>query len=203
MKQLVNHINGRNLGICFKDDAKLGQIVNWLSQNLDQLEHELEFNEMHSCVVSLDKEGRRDVFEIRGDEDLHFLTLDNLNIIELPDAETYEFQSSHGTLVVDEDGVPVLEECEWEDDNDPNNWLKNIAKVDLLELANYYKVCGHGQVDFDGDVLDFGFWDKEGNYNVPDRNWREECFHNVNRSKAEQLRDIERAEIWVETYRTT
>jgi hypothetical protein len=83
MKQLVNLINGRNLGICFKADAELGQIRNWLSQNLGELEHEISLNEMHSCVVSIDKEGNQDVFILRGDEDLHILGLETITPIEL------------------------------------------------------------------------------------------------------------------------
>lgn len=205
MKQLVNFINGRNLGLCFDADAKLGQIRNWLSQNLDQLEEEIEFNEMHTCVVSLDKEGRQDIFIIRGDEDLHTLALETLTPIELPEPKQYAFESSHGNLVVDEDGVPILEECSFDDPDDADCWIKHsIAKVDLVELANYYKVCGHAEeIDLDGDVLDFGYWDKEGEYHVPDANWRVDIFHNVNRTPEQQAKDIKKAEIWVETYRLT
>jgi len=199
MKQLVNHINGRNLSICFKADAKLGQIKTWIQDNLHQLDDELGFNEIDSCVVSLDKEGDRDVIHISGDEDSYWLDLDTITPIELPSPTSYKFMSTYGWLIVDEEGVPILEECSW----DSPNWLENIGKVDLTELLYYHKVCGFeiNQTGLTGDVLDFGYWDNSGNYHAPERDWRVGIFHNVNKTSEEQLSDIQKSEDWIEINR--
>ena len=108
----------------------------------------------------------------------------------------YEFQSSCGELVVDENGLVNTEKSELDD------WLLDIAKVDMIELSNYYKICGHKEnIDLDGDVLDFGFWNKEGIYNPPPKSWRIDIFHNCDKSSIEQLKDIDIAEKWIKENR--
>ena len=82
-----------------------------------------------------------------------------------------EFESSNGTLLVNENGS-INEGSEFDNDS----WLSEISKVDLEELNNYYNLQGLGKCK-GGDVLDFGWWDRKGNYNKPDRNWRIETFH--------------------------
>lgn len=84
-----------------------------------------------------------------------------------------EFISTHGTLYVNEDGTI-------HPDSDIDDWLGTIHRVDIEELDNYLSYY-----DFDinqregGDVLDFGYWDKDGEYHAPEKSWREDVFHRV------------------------
>jgi hypothetical protein len=76
-----------------------------------------------------------------------------------------QFQSSFGILFVNEDGT-IHEESDFE-----NSWLSEIHKVDIEELDNYYLSQGLDKAQ-GGDVLEFGWWDKQGNYNEPNKKWR-------------------------------
>jgi hypothetical protein len=88
-----------------------------------------------------------------------------------------EFESSNGTLLVNENGS-INENSDFDNDS----WLSDISKVDIEELDNYYKLQGLVKCEF-GDVLDFGWW--KGNYNKPDRDWRMETFHKQDLEEAE------------------
>jgi len=82
-----------------------------------------------------------------------------------------EFISSNGHLYVNEDGTI-------HPDSEVEGWLLDIEKVDIEELDNYlsyYDLSGAQ----DGDVLDFAYWDKDGVYHLPSRQWREDTFHRV------------------------
>jgi hypothetical protein len=79
------------------------------------------------------------------------------------------FISSNGTLKVNENGTIHK-------DSDIEGWLLDIDKVDLEELDSYYKIQGLENCE-GGDVLDFCWWDKEGNYNKAEESWRIETFH--------------------------
>jgi len=87
-----------------------------------------------------------------------------------------EFISSHGTLYVNEDGT--INNIEWEDSYDESSWLLNIERVDIEELDNYLSYYDFELAD-GGDVLDFAYWDKNGVYHLPSRQWREDTFHKV------------------------
>jgi len=87
-----------------------------------------------------------------------------------------EFISSHGTLYVNEDGT--INSIEWEDSYDESSWLLDIERVDIEELDNYLSYYDFELAD-GGDVLDFGYWDKNGVYHLPSRQWREDTFHKV------------------------
>ena len=82
-----------------------------------------------------------------------------------------EFISSHGTLYVNEDGTI-------HPDSDTDDWLDNIDRVDISELDNYLSYYDSPLAE-GGDVLDFGYWDKDGVYHQPSRQWREDTFHRV------------------------
>jgi len=77
-----------------------------------------------------------------------------------------QFESSFGILLVNEDGT-----IHKDSDFDTTSWLSDIRKVDIQELDNYYLSKGWGKAQ-GGDVLDFGWWDKKGNYNKPSKKWR-------------------------------
>jgi len=87
-----------------------------------------------------------------------------------------EFISSHGTLYVNEDGT--INNIEWEDSYDESSWLLDIERVDIEELDNYLSYYDFELAD-GGDVLDFAYWDKNGVYHLPSRQWREDTFHKV------------------------
>lgn len=106
-----------------------------------------------------------------------------------------EFESSNGTLLLNCDGLVHVRS-----DFDPNSWLKDISKVDIEELDHYYKIQGLGKCD-SGDVLDFGWWDKNGNYNKPERNWRMDMFHNQYLTEDEVKDVVEKSYEWIDKHR--
>ena len=87
-----------------------------------------------------------------------------------------EFISSHGTLYVNEDGT--INNIEWEDSYDESSWLLDIERVDIEELDNYLSYYDLPLAQ-GGDVLDFGYWDKDGEYHPPEKFWRENVFHRI------------------------
>jgi len=107
-----------------------------------------------------------------------------------------EFESSNGTLLLTSDGL-----VHDRSDFDSDSWLKDISKVDIEELNHYYKIQGLGKCD-SGDVLDFGWWDKKGNYNKPERNWRMETFHNQDLTEGEVKGVVEKSYEWIAKHRS-
>lgn len=104
------------------------------------------------------------------------------------------FISSCGELYVNFDGT-IGKESEISD------WLLDISKVDVEELENYYKLNNLiGALD-GGDVLDFGWWDKEGEYNKPEKSWRLEVFHNQDFDEAKVLGIVEKSFGWIDKNR--
>ena len=83
-----------------------------------------------------------------------------------------EFISSHGTLYVNEDGT-IHSDTDIDD-----GWLLDIERVDIEELDNYLSYYDLPITD-GGDVLDFAYWDNDGVYHLPPRQWREDVFHRV------------------------
>jgi hypothetical protein len=81
--------------------------------------------------------------------------------------------SSCGELEVDKKGNVVECHC------DPGDYLENIQKVDLEEgykfwgeyVPNYKNIRAY-------DILDFGFWNKDGGYVHPEEDWRMESILN-------------------------
>lgn len=126
---------------------------------------------------------------IQGDSKKYF-------IIDSPNEGEIEFESSNGTLVTYSNGI-VNNEL-----SDISDWLLNIARVDIEELENYYNLSNFadGSIDF-GDVLDFGYWDKNGTYHIPSRRWRIDTFHNVDFVERKRLEIIDEAENWVKKNR--
>ena len=109
----------------------------------------------------------------------------------------YEFISSHGTLIVNEDGTIN----KTHPNSDLNGWLKDIEIVDVEELKNYYLLSGLlseiEDGDLSGDVLDFGYWDNKGVYQTPDLSWRETTFHRQDLQKKEIKEIIHKATQWL------
>lgn len=82
-----------------------------------------------------------------------------------------EFISTHGTLYVNDDGTV-------HPNSDTDDWLTTIHRVDIEELDNYLSYYDLPPSE-GGDVLDFGYWDKDGEYHLPEKSWREEVFHRI------------------------
>lgn len=75
--------------------------------------------------------------------------------------------SSWGTITINSVGEVTemnIEEVEGEE-----SFLLNVAKFDLEEWKKYWKE----ELPTDFDVLDLGFWNKNGEYITPDNDWRE------------------------------
>lgn len=83
-----------------------------------------------------------------------------------------EFISSNGTLYVNEDGT-IHPDSDIDD-----SWLLDVERIDIEELDNYLSYYDLPLAQ-GGDVLDFGYWDKNGVYHLPPRQWREDVFHRV------------------------
>ena len=106
-----------------------------------------------------------------------------------------EFESSNGTLLVNENGS-INENSDF----DKDSWLSDISKVDIEELDNYYKLQGFVKCE-GGDVLDFGWWDKKDKYNKPERNWRIETFHNQELEEEEVSTIVAKSFKWIKDNR--
>ncbi|MDY6957923.1 MAG: hypothetical protein SVK08_02075 [Halobacteriota archaeon] len=55
------------------------------------------------------------------------------------------------------------------DSNVPNSYLFDIKRIDVKEWGNQYP---EDSISEEHDILDFGFWDKVGNYAPPSTEWR-------------------------------
>jgi hypothetical protein len=107
----------------------------------------------------------------------------------------FKFESSNGLLVIDKQGYVIAEE------SDLSEWLLDVERVDVEELENYYKLNSFDEISVEGDVLDFGFWNKKGEYNSPEMDWRKENFHNVDFSDDEVETIIAESIEWIKNNR--
>lgn len=106
------------------------------------------------------------------------------------------FISSYGDLFTDKKGNVLVKESEL------SGWLLNIKKVDIEELNNYYELNGTGKCEY-GDVLDFGYWDKENNYHQPNKDWRLNTFHFQEFTEDEVKEVVEKSFNWIKENRYT
>jgi len=104
-----------------------------------------------------------------------------------------DFESSHGTLIINEKGEVLPS-------SDISDWLETIGRVDVEELHHYYSINELGQFD-SGDVMDFGYWDKDGVYFKPDMDWRLEMFHNQDFSEVQTKKVVKKSFEWIEKNR--
>ena len=106
----------------------------------------------------------------------------------------YHFISSHGDLFIDKDGNVLPQ-------SDLSDWLLEIGKVDVEELIHYLQLNGFDGLD-DGDVLGFGYWDKNGEYHNPHIGHRKDNFHNQDFRYTQIEEVITKTEQWLNKYRT-
>lgn len=82
---------------------------------------------------------------------------------------TLDINSSHGEFTVDQDGNVVQRRRYHEDDPD-GQFIDDVAKFDLDEWRRYWR---EDPVKAGGmDILDVGWWGKDGSYSGPEMEWR-------------------------------
>lgn len=111
----------------------------------------------------------------------------------MSEKDVFEFVSSNGTVEINRNG-DVLPS------SDLSDWLLDIQKVDVEELKVYSCSIGDEGID-DGDVLDFGFWDKKGNYNEPDFDWRLRVFNKQEETEEQKIKFVEDSKKWIQENR--
>jgi hypothetical protein len=85
--------------------------------------------------------------------------------------------SSWGYIYLDDKGnvesMDVLEH-----DGEERCYLLDAVKFDLVEWDDWYeKRFNEPSIKPDDfDVLEIGFWNKDGSYNVADKKWRDEVY---------------------------
>ena len=72
--------------------------------------------------------------------------------------------SSHGDFVIDENGIVIKFKAEAEAEADYHNYVR----FDLPEYKKHY-----GELDTEYDILDLGFWKKDGSYEPPEKDFRD------------------------------
>jgi len=104
-----------------------------------------------------------------------------------------EFISSNGVLNINEIGIP-------QPSSEMEDWLLTIGKVDVAELDNYYALNGLGKCE-SGDVLDFCFWNKDGEYIEADRDWRISTFHPPSLNAQQIVDNVNASFEWIKANR--
>lgn len=76
---------------------------------------------------------------------------------------THEVNSSHGAFILNDDGwvkITSLDDIDYSD----------IVRFDLTEWVLFHQTPMDGPRCF--DILDLGYWSKDGTYEPPVLNWR-------------------------------
>lgn len=90
--------------------------------------------------------------------------------------DTYNLESSWGTLIIDRSGSVLKVENAYIEEE---NYLLDIDKVDVEEFISHMKSKGWSDYTLDDeDILFFGFWRKDGSYSEPDTGFRREIILN-------------------------
>jgi hypothetical protein len=72
--------------------------------------------------------------------------------------------SSHGEFEIDENGIVIKFDANPEAEADYHNYVR----FDLPEYKKHY-----GELDTEYDILDLGFWKKDGSYETPEKDFRD------------------------------
>ena len=120
--------------------------------------------------------------------------LDERKTAENSNETPYHFISSHGDLFIDKFGNVLPQ-------SDLSDWLLDIDNVDVEELIHYLQLNGFDGLH-DGDVLDFGYWDMNGEYHKPHIGHRKDNFHNQDFRYTQIEEVITKNEQWLNKYRT-
>jgi len=89
------------------------------------------------------------------------------------------------------------------DDGDLLNGM-GYARFDVEEYLNYAKLCAFDLSKCNisnADILDFGYWDIDGIYHIPQTSWRVDSFHNRENSAEIQNQAIVESLLWIEKNR--
>jgi len=84
--------------------------------------------------------------------------------------DTYSFESSWGTIICDDEGY-ILNIDGSEEINGEPNYLFQIERINLEEWKAFLS-RNKVKVPDSGDILEVGFFKKDGSYNSPDFSWR-------------------------------
>jgi len=85
--------------------------------------------------------------------------------------------SSHGEFTVDPATGNVLERERYGDDPD-GAFIDELDRFDMREWIEYYRMSGDAKHDL--DILDIGYWMKNGFYEEPVNDWREQHAQGAN-----------------------
>ena len=88
--------------------------------------------------------------------------------------ETITLHSSWGAIICNTSGE-VLEVIGDTEINGEHNYLHDIMKVDIVEFDEWLKANGF-TTESEADILSVGFWLKNGEFDKPDMNWRNEIY---------------------------
>jgi hypothetical protein len=88
-------------------------------------------------------------------------------------------ESSWGMVTTDDEGNVVELDVLEVDDKGERCYLLDIAKFDIAEWDRFYenRFNEPSPKPSEFDVLDLGYWLKDGSYNEPDHKWRNEIYH--------------------------
>ena len=112
-----------------------------------------------------------------GIDELHDFTLNNYSKVEpyfvLPEPpRVITVVSTHGIITADKDGK-VIEVLSYIGSRSPATWeLLAIDRLDVVEWQYSYPF--DDITDGELDILDIGYWNKDGSYERPCYSWREE-----------------------------
>lgn len=88
---------------------------------------------------------------------------------------SFEIESSWGTLYVQSDGSVSSRDV---DEEDEENYLKNIVKIDLEEYYRYMATRGWSKSKIlelgELDILEVGYWKDDESYEKPCNKFRKE-----------------------------
>lgn len=83
---------------------------------------------------------------------------------------TFDAGSSHGTVVAEKETGKVVQVLSINED-DPDNYIKNIVSLDVKEYKEHYKIT---EMEDHIDILSIGFTLKDGTTEEAAHSWREE-----------------------------
>lgn len=93
--------------------------------------------------------------------------------------KTFNVSSSNGSLTANSETGEVIE-CVLNCESDE---IENIKKFDVQEWLKTYKVKLHSSID----ILDIGYWTKDGSYQSAEKDWRKEVQISLNEDKRAKL----------------
>lgn len=128
-------------------------------------------------------EGNKANYVVRNNEFIVIVKNKQIDLTKVPIKQEVfmTFESSWGEITCAKDGVVISVNGEphknfYEKDRGEQNYLFDIAKIDLVEYEKFLNSIDQ-ELDHDSDdILSVGFWKKDGFYSEPDHDWRKNTF---------------------------